>query len=404
MDKGKLDILQTVAGKSAILLCNFLVVILTARLWGAEGRGVVAMFVADIGLLAIVGSVFTGSSVSYFLKKMGGGRLFAMALCWLAITSAVGAVLFNELGSLSVLPVCFFVISFFLGLLSFLSSMFLGVNKIKHYNVLTVLQPLLLLLLLLLFYWFVDQSYVSYFYAWVVSVTLLTLVSLWFQRKELSQDFAEFNLKDVFLIFKFGFQTQLSEFLQFFNTRLSFYFLAYYAGNASLGVFSIGVALSESVLVVARSISMVQYSRIVSEVSRKGDARREINKGVGYCVFFTITVLIVANVLPADLFIWVFGEDFADVKRILLGLSPGILAGSVANIIGHYFSAIGSLRILVVKSVVGVAVTSVFSVWLIPMWMVYGAVVVNLVANIIVFLVLLFAYLHDGRKVAAIKK
>lgn len=398
LDKNKLDILQTVIGKCSILLCNFLVVVLSARLWGAEGRGVVAMFVADIGLLAIVGSVFTGSSVSYFFKKKGGGRLFSMALCWLAITSGVGATVFYKMESQSALSICFFVISFFLGLLSFFSSMFLGVNKIKQYNVLTVLQPLLLLSLLLFFYKFVDKSYVSYFYAWLVSVVTLTLVSLWFQRDELLREFAEFSLGDVFQVFRFGFQTQLSEFLQFFNTRLSYYFLAYYAGDASLGVFSIGVALSESVLVVARSISMVQYSRIVSEGCEKSVARSEINKGIVYCVFFTIVVLIVANVLPAELFVWVFGGDFADVKQILLGLSPGILAGSVANIIGHYFSAVGRLRILVVKSVVGVIATFVFSVWLIPMWMLNGAVVVNLAANIVVFAVLLMAYLRDGAK------
>jgi O-antigen/teichoic acid export membrane protein len=52
----------------------------------------------------------------------------------------------------------------------------------------------------------------------------------------------------------------------------------------------------------------------------------------------------------------------------------------------------------VVKSVVGVIATFVFSVWLIPMWMLNGAVAVNLAANIVVFMVLMFAYLRDGAK------
>lgn len=125
MDKNKLNILQTVVGKCSILLCNFLVVVLSARLWGAEGRGVVAMFVADIGLLAIVGSVFTGSSVSYFFKKKGGGRLFSMALCWLAITSGVGATVFYKMESQSALSICFLVISFFLACFLFLALCFL---------------------------------------------------------------------------------------------------------------------------------------------------------------------------------------------------------------------------------------------------------------------------------------
>lgn len=384
---------MTVLGKSAILLSNFLVVVLTARLWGAEGRGSVAMFMADIGLLAIVSNVFTGSSVSYYLNKVKEHRLFLMALLWVSVLSLGGAILFHlfEQENLSLL---FFVISFVLGIYTFYNSVYIGDQRIGLYNALTVLQPVLALVLMLLIYWMIDNSVRAYFIGYALSTSCLTLYSF---IKEKSKNQWEKFTKDEFLqSLKFGLQTQLSDFLQFFNTRLSYYFLAYYAGNASVGVFSICVSLSEAMLVVGRSISMVQYSRLLEQNTDKKEARKGTNQVLKLCFFVTLGILVIVNLFPSQLYVWVFGPEFESVKMLLLFLSPGILVGSVADIIGHYFSAMGQLRILVLKSVVGVLVTTILSVIIISKWQINGAVIVNLTANVVTSLVLFLSYRRDN--------
>lgn len=384
---------MTVLGKSAILLSNFLVVVLTARLWGAEGRGSVAMFMADIGLLAIVSNVFTGSSVSYYLNKVKEHRLFLMALLWVSVLSLGGAILFHlfEQENLSLL---FFVISFVLGIYTFYNSVYIGDQRIGLYNALTVLQPVLALILMLLIYWMIDNSVRAYFIGYALSTSGLTLYSF---IKEKSKNQWEKFTKDEFLqSLKFGLQTQLSDFLQFFNTRLSYYFLAYYAGNASVGVFSICVSLSEAMLVVGRSISMVQYSRLLEQNTDKKEARKGTNQVLKFCFFVTLGILVIVNLFPSQLYVWVFGPEFESVKMLLLFLSPGILVGSVADIIGHYFSAMGQLRILVLKSVVGVLVTTILSVIIISKWQINGAVIVNLTANVVTSLVLFLSYRRDN--------
>lgn len=384
---------MTVLGKSAILLSNFLVVVLTARLWGAEGRGSVAMFMADIGLLAIVSNVFTGSSVSYYLNKVKEHRLFLMALLWVSVLSLGGAILFHlfEQENLSLL---FFVISFVLGIYTFYNSVYIGDQRIGLYNALTVLQPVLALILMLLIYWIIDNSVRAYFIGYALSTSGLTLYSF---IKEKSKNQWEKFTKDEFIqSLKFGLQTQLSDFLQFFNTRLSYYFLAYYAGNASVGVFSICVSLSEAMLVVGRSISMVQYSRLLEQNTDKKEARKGTNQVLKLCFFVTLGILVIVNLFPSQLYVWVFGPEFESVKMLLLFLSPGILVGSVADIIGHYFSAMGQLRILVLKSVVGVLVTTILSVIIISKWQINGAVIVNLTANVVTSLVLFLSYRRDN--------
>ncbi len=384
---------MTVLGKSAILLSNFLVVVLTAQLWGAEGRGNVAMFMADIGLLAIVSNVFTGSSVSYYLNKVAERRLFLMALSWVSVLSLIGAFLFHlfEQEDFSLL---FFVISFVLGVYSFYNSVYIGDQRIGLYNALTVLQPVLALVLMLLVYWTVDDSCRAYFIGYALSASVLAIYS--FVKENGKKKWERFTKEEFFQSLKFGFQTQLSDFLQFFNARLSYYFLAYYVGNASVGVFSICVSLSEAMLVVGRSISMVQYSRLLEQNTDKEEARKGTNQVLKLCFFVTSGVLVVVNCLPAQLYVWVFGPEFESVKMLLLCLSPGILLGSLADIIGHYFSAMGQLRVLVVKSLVGVFVTTALSMIIISKWQIEGAVIVNLTANVVTSLVLFLSYRKDN--------
>lgn len=387
------NIVMTVLGKSAILLSNFLVVVLTAQLWGAEGRGNVAMFMADIGLLAIVSNVFTGSSVSYYLNKVAERRLFLMALSWVSVLSLIGAFLFHlfEQENFSLL---FFVISFVLGVYSFYNSVYIGDQRIGLYNALTVLQPVLALVLMLLVYWTVDDSCRAYFIGYALSASVLAIYS--FVKENGKEKWERFTKEEFFQSLKFGFQTQLSDFLQFFNARLSYYFLAYYVGNASVGVFSICVSLSEAMLVVGRSISMVQYSRLLEQNTDKEEARKGTNQVLKLCFFVTSGVLVVVNCLPAQLYVWVFGPEFESVKMLLLCLSPGILLGSLADIIGHYFSAMGQLRVLVVKSLVGVFVTTALSMIIISKWQIEGAVIVNLTANVVTSLVLFLSYGKDN--------
>jgi O-antigen/teichoic acid export membrane protein len=314
-------------------------------------------------------------------------------LLWVSVLSLGGAILFHlfEQENLSLL---FFVISFVLGIYTFYNSVYIGDQRIGLYNALTVLQPVLALILMLLIYWTIDNSVRAYFIGYALSTTGLTLYSF---IKEKSKNQWEKFTKDEFLqSLKFGLQTQLSDFLQFFNTRLSYYFLAYYAGNASVGVFSICVSLSEAMLVVGRSISMVQYSRLLEQNTDKKEARKGTNQVLKLCFFVTLGILVIVNLFPSQLYVWVFGPEFESVKMLLLFLSPGILVGSVADIIGHYFSAMGQLRILVLKSVVGVLVTTILSVIIISKWQINGAVIVNLTANVVTSLVLFLSYRRDN--------
>ena len=96
---------------------------------------------------------------------------------------------------------------------------------------------------------------------------------------------------------------------------------------------------------------------------------------------------------------WVFGEEFVTVKRVLLLMTPGVLAIATSNVFGNYFSAIGKLKILIAKSAIGLLATVVLSIVLIPRFHVDGACIVNATSYIVSsVIIVLFFFKGNNRR------
>lgn len=394
------NIAVTIVSKSLILLLNFAVVVLTTQLWGADGRGAVAIFVADLSLISIFANVFTGSSVSYFFSKLGTSKLFSAAYLWSFIVSAVGAIVLLFTGQTQVAPFLF-AASALMGLLAFHNSLFVGDQKISYYNLITVLQPALLLLCMLVCHMLWPQlGYYCYFYAQTVSLLLMVLICRYLRGKMGVHLHWDLDLSASRQLLSFGWKTELSSFLQFFNYRLTYYLLAYFISQGSVGIFSIGVTIAEAIWIVSRSVSMVQYSNVLKQGNTM-QSRKETMSLALVSLGISMVCILVILLLPASLFAFVFGPEFTGVKRVVLLLAPGILAIAFSNVLGNYFSAIRQLNILIVKSLVGLMFTLVLALWLIPKWQIDGACVVN-AASYIVSSAVLLGYYFSKKSVADI--
>ena len=371
----KNNIIQTIAGKSAILLLNFAIVVLSSRLWGTEGKGAIAIFMANLSLIASVTNIFTSSSVSYFLSKYGLSKLIFQAYLWVFIVAVVFGAGFR-LYDRTTPAIFLFIVATLTGFIAFHSSVFIGDQRIGHYNLITVIQPVFQIGAMLLFYYCVDKSYFAYFYGMILSYASVFVICRILTGK--THEKVSFRLdkpviKNTFL---YGLQIELSSFLQFFNYNLSYYFLNHFLGVASVGVFSVGVQISQSIWIVSRSISLVQYSNVVKQGNTE-DSRNETKITSKYSFYISLLCLIIILCLPEQVFSYVFGQGFDGVKQVILLLSPGILAMAVSNVYGNYYSAIGKPKILILKSALGVAVTVALSILLIPTLHITGACIVN---------------------------
>ena len=390
----KKNIVVTILSKSLILLLNFAVVVMTTQLWGADGRGAVAIFVADLSLISIFANVFTGSSVSYFFSRLGTSKLATAAYLWSFVVATAGALVLMAFGRLTEASFLFAAASL-MGLIAFHNSLFVGDQKIGYYNLLTVLQPALLLLCMLFCQLLWPQlGYYGYFFGQTLSLLLMLLVCGVLRRKMQLRLHWDFDSDCNRQMLSFGWKTELSSLLQFFNYRLTYYLLAYFISRGSVGIFSIGVTVAEAIWVVSRSVSMVQFSNVLKQ-GNTSQSRKETMSLALVSLGISVACILVVLLLPASLFAFIFGPEFGEVKRVVLLLAPGILALAFSNVLGNYFSAIRQLNILIFKSFIGLVVTLVLAIWLIPKWQIDGACVVNAASYLVSSAVLLWYYLSN---------
>jgi O-antigen/teichoic acid export membrane protein len=363
-------VIKTFLSKSGILVANFLLVILTTHVWGAEGRGIISILMADVAIITYANNIFGGGSISFHTNKIGIHKLIVPAYLWVVLITPVLAILINIIqhhNNTLVLMVLTALSSFCV----IHQSIFIGKENFKWYNTLNFISPALVLVFSVVFVFVLDlKSVQSYYYAFALSMAIVLLLSI-MRTIPYFNDKLKLSLRSLKSVLNYGWQSEFSGFIQFLNYRLSLYFILFYIGLKSVGIFSVGLALAESIWIIARSIAIVQYAQIINNEDREiGLKLTKSSAKLSLMLSLIISVILV--IIPAGVYGFIFGQNFFIVKKLMIFLLPGIIFNAVSNIHGHYFSATGQTKILIYKSLIGLVFTIGFSLALIPKYGIIG--------------------------------
>ncbi|WP_126652705.1 lipopolysaccharide biosynthesis protein [Chryseobacterium aureum] len=369
----QLTIIKTFVSRFLILILSFGLVIFSTNMWGSEGKGTISIVVANAAAVSFFSSIFSGSSASYFASRFTIEKVLLYAYLWSLLTGLLIPFLFS-IASIQGQYLFYLIgISVFSSLLSTNISLFIGTQNIKKFNLYTVLQQLVHIIFIGIFvYGFGKKDVSVYFLAQIGCLALLFLTSFFQIIRKCTVSEISFSKEVAINMFEYGWKTQLSAFVQFLNYRLSFYFLEYFEGIASVGIFSIGVTFSEAIWTITRSIAVILYSDVVNSKSRE-ESIEKTKASLKLTFILMIGFVLGIIIIPSQVYEMIFGKEFRGTKEIMLLLSPGIFAIAVSDMAGHYFSGMRDLKILNVKSIVGLVVTVVFSFIAIPRWGIVGA-------------------------------
>ncbi|WP_228403369.1 polysaccharide biosynthesis C-terminal domain-containing protein [Chryseobacterium sp. RU37D] len=357
------------------MILNFGLVIYSTNMWGSAGKGAISIVIANLTIISFFANIFVGSSMTYFASKYKTEEILLFAYLWSIIIGVLISITFsfnhalkysNYLIALSVLS----------SLLAANINLFVGQQNIKMFNLYTVLQQIIHIIFIIIIVYIIKITSVeSYFIAQISCFTVLFLISIFQVLKYCDFKNISFSKAICGKLFDYGWKTQLSAFLQFLNNRVSFYFLEYFKGIVSVGVFSVGIAFSEAIWTVSRSLSIVLYADVVNN-KNSNEAIEKTKVSLRISFLITLLFIMVMLLIPAEVYSMIFGKDFNQTKEIVLLLSPGILAIAISNIIGYYFAGINKLRILNIKAIISLIFTIISSFFIIPKWGIRGACVI----------------------------
>lgn len=357
-------VMGTIAARVAMAASNLLLVAIAAQSLGLADVGRISLIVLGITFILLINHIIGGSGLVYLEPRHGTATLRAIAYAWAALTAALAYIGAKAIGAVpdDLLPhvVAIAVIQ---SVSSIHLSLLLGRERYAANNGLQTMRSLLLLVSFALLLRHEGRDLMDYVLACYIAdgVTALLSGAMLLRRPGQRTDGAAAFMA----MLRQGAPAQLANGLQLLNYRFSYYLIDRFQGATALGLWSITTQLAESTWLAPKSLGTVLYARVsnLAEMNRQRDLTLAMLKlSVGVALFATIILI----ALPSAIFKWVFGPDVHGIQHLVLALCPGLLAMAASQALSHFLSGVGRVHKNTIASGIGLCVTIVLGVLLIP--------------------------------------
>ncbi|TVQ89503.1 MAG: hypothetical protein EA393_06980 [Bacteroidetes bacterium] len=372
------NIYTTFASNFASALLNLLIAVVISQTLGAHAKGEQSIIITNIVIILLFTNIVGGSTLVYIVPRFDNKKVLIYSYLWALLVCLVafgGTRFFPQLQNDYLIHT--FIITFISALASVNTMILLGKEKIIAKNIIHVLQ-IFFVAAFLIFSLFVLQNrtifaYIHALYIGYGIAFVLSSILVWSYRNA-GRRIDDAKLPLIPGMFQYGFFNQLGHIMQMLSLRLSYYLLLLYHSNESVGIYSIAVAITESVWLISKSIATVQYARITNSTDELYNMQLTV-KLLRSALIFSIIMILVLGLLPPSFYRLLFGDEFAPVRTIILLLVPGIFMYNFFLIPGHYFSGKGKYHINTIACSIGLFVTLIFSLLLIPRYDYFGAAI-----------------------------
>ena len=393
-------ILNTFGTRGISAIVNFLIAIAVSQFLGPDGKGEQGIILTTIAFVLVFSNLVGGATLVYLTPRHHFSLLLLPSYLWALLTSALAYIilsLFSIVDPAFVLHIC--ILAILNGFTNIHGTMLIGKEKIKASNLVNLLQPVIVIACLLVFFLLADLRNIN---AYIYSIYLAFGGSLIASILYMRQAFGRFLLHPAGAyamitreLFRLGFMNQLAHITQMMSFRLSYYVLEVYHGEASVGIYSNGIQIMESIWLISKSISLVQYARI-SNTDDPGYARLLSVRLLKAGIYFSMLALLILVLLPESFYLQLFGEGFSGIKKVIWILAPGVLIYNFSIILGHYFSGLGKYYVNTIASTLGLIVSIALLYLLIPAHMTAGAALASSISYLTTSLVVIIFFMREA--------
>ena len=387
-------ILGTGAARAVNVLTQLATLIMGTKFLGASEWGKAFIAQTDITFLLIGIELIAGSGLVYFTPRKKLTTLIKISYSWIAFVMLVYLLLFNVLHFFpnfyhTIVPEGYvwlvLLMTFVYSLHEFNLNHFLGKEKVATYNWLFLIQILTQVAMMAVLIFVLDiRTAKALLYSQLSGYTLATLVGWVLLFPKLKQEGCEPLKNSLKEMLHYGAFLQLSTLVSTLNKRLSLYLLRTNCTESQIGVYASGTQVTEGVNIVGQSIGLVAFSAL-SNTENKNRASQLTLRFMKLSILLTFTALLVICLLPTAFFELLFSEEFADIRPIILLISPGIVFYSAHTILANYFSGTGKPKYNLYASLIGLTVTLIAAFSLIPTLGIRGAAITTSLTYTVLF-------------------
>ncbi len=400
------DTLITFSTRIIAVILAIVVAIIVARVLGPEGKGAYTLIILVPTLLALLGNLGIGIANVYF----GGKKKYSWAD--LTSNSLVSALALGILLAIAFLAYFFIfhpsflkdveprfillatlVVPFSL-LTMYFSSILLGQNRIKEYNLIGLAQGGATLALILFLLLALKGGVFSTILAWASAALIATIISILLVRRvtQITWSFHPRLFKDSV---KFGIKGYLGNVIQFLNYRLDMLLVAFFMSLTFVGYYSISVAMAEALWYFPTAVGTIIFARTPGLSAE--EANRSTPRICRNTFFITILAALVLFIISKPIITLLFGSAFLPALKPLWILLPGIVALSICKVLSNEIIGRGKPMINTVAAGVSLAVNIPLNLLLIPKMGIAGAALASTISYTVTTIIVLIAFLRISK-------
>lgn len=183
------------------------------------------------------------------------------------------------------------------------------------------------------------------------------------------------NLNYLILFARFGFFSMICILLMEINYRVDVIMLGSYVSTAEIGVYSLGVSLSERVWLVPDALRDILLSKL-----SKGKNEDEVRKICSISFWACLSIVILVIIFGKPLIFILFGKEFIDSYNITCVLLIGVLGMVFYKMIYAYFIIKGNQRSNVFILTITAIINIIGNLFMIPKYGIIGAAITSVIS------------------------
>ncbi len=398
-----------------IFIFGFIILVIITRILGPEKKGIYSLILLVPALIINFGSFGIGNANVYFIgsKKykiqdiasnslllaviLGG---FLIIVFWILIHFEFFKN-FIHFGQLPSLYLWIVVLSIPISLLfSFFQNIVLGTGKIKNYNMIRILQNTLWLVAVFLLLVIFKRGVFGAVFSYIFSIFGVAIFTIALVRKITKFHFS-FNKGLLKELFNYGGKAYIANTVSFLNYRFDMFLIVLLLNPAiavaSVGIYSIAVAIAEKLFIIPGALSTVLFPT-VSSMNNGSEANDLTSKVVRHTFFIMFISSLLLFFLAKPLITIVFGSSFASAALPLMILLPGIVAFSIGGVIAADLSGRGKPQFAIYSSLACLITNIILNIIFIPKWGISGAAFASAISYWMDTIVVLIAFLKISKK------
>jgi len=394
------NIATTFMSKILIIGMGVLTSIIVARTLGPSGKGILVALGAMVGIALQFGNLGIHAANTYFVTKertktsiLIGNSFWLALIIGLILLSSAYLFLFQHSGALGNIDFLLAMISLmvvpFALLTYFWQNILVGLNKIKPYNLILIIQQFLYLIGAIIILLVLRKD----IFPLVIFNTLITVIITFLFGFYLIK-IKEFSLKfDKDLIQKsltYGFKVYLSCFFAYLVLRSDLFILNYFIGSVETGLYSIAANFVDGIIILPSIIALLLLPKAVENLSQSGEL---IAKTARISAIIIGIICLGAVIFGRPAINFMFGSIFDKSFIPLLILIPGAFFFALETILAQYFAAHNRLIPIIYYWIIATILNIGLNIVFIPTYGMVAAAASSLFAYSFVFFIVGFKFL-----------